>query len=154
MATRILGLDIGSHFVRGVVLESQGRTVRLTQLIEEPIERAETPLPSNTQESDAVESTDTGEHTATTEAESETAAQAEEAAEPTPIVDPIDERAWDDATRATIERILQRPDFEVDWLIASAPEGAFMYTQIELPFHTDREVRAVLGPQLDDRLPG
>lgn len=154
MATRILGLDIGSRFVRGVVLESQGRTVRLTQLIEEPIERAETPLPSNTQESDAVESTDTGEHTATTEAESETAAQAEEAAEPTPIVDPIDERAWDDATRATIERILQRPDFEVDWLIASAPEGAFMYTQIELPFHTDREVRAVLGPQLDDRLPG
>src|SRR5699024_10608332 len=38
MATRILGLDIGPRFIRGVVLESQGRNLRLVQLIEEPIE--------------------------------------------------------------------------------------------------------------------
>lgn len=174
MATRILGLDIGSRFVRGVVLESQGRSLRLAQLIEEPIEhvldeassaREDSPtpidtraLPSSDNEDPPALPTDTSavEDTSTSN-QTEDAASAENAedepTEPT-FVDPIDQRAWNDATRATIERILQRPDFEIDWLITAAPEGAFMFTQIELPFHTDREIRAVLGPQLDDRLPG
>lgn len=170
MATRILGLDIGSRFVRGVVLERQGRSIRLAQLIEEPIERpdalGETPEdapPASTHEApsaeDASQSADAAQNAesrAESGADNDEDADTEEVSEDTePVfVDPIDERAWDDATRETVARILQRPDFEIDWLITAAPEGAFMFTQIELPFKADREVRAVLGPQLDDRLPG
>lgn len=165
MATRILGLDIGSRFVRGVVLERQGRSIRLAQLIEEPIERPETlqetseDTPEETSENAADTAHADSETTAPTSESNSDDASADDADTPDedtePVfVDPIDERAWDDATRETIARILQRPDFEVDWLITAAPEGAFMFTQIELPFNAEREIRAVLGPQLDDRLPG
>lgn len=207
MATRILGLDIGARFVRGVVLESQGRNVRLVQLIEEPIEHIEAPLdaptdavhtsdasaptqpPPLSQADDGASSVDpahadtradaitpavlpsadaNAEHTSddaqidsaqtdsaqTGDAEADGENSADEGDDAHTIVDPIDERAWDDATRSTVERILHRADFEIDWLIAAAPEGSFMFTTIELPFNADREVRAVLGPQLEDRLPG
>lgn len=160
MATRILGLDIGSRFVRGVVLESQGRSIRLAQLIEEPIERVtvsqERPSDAHDDISAAAQEETLERHADPAASTPDPLADPSETALPkeVAILDPIDERAWDDATRATVQRILQRPDFDIDWLITSAPEGAFMYTQIELPFHTDREVRSVLGPQLDDRLPG
>lgn len=171
MATRILGLDIGSRFVRGVVLESQGRNVRLVQLIEEPIELIESADHAATDDIARDHSAhngdeDTSSAPPTPVQQDDTAAEPssadeqpaedgdEDSVETRPYIDTIDQRAWDDATRATVERILNHADFEIDWLIAAAPEGAFMFTTIELPFNADREVRSVLGPQLDDRLPG
>lgn len=133
MATRIIGLDIGSRFVRGVILEPRGRSFALVELIEEPIEQ-----PPILEEPDAPPPPE-GED------------PFEEAAPP-PAEAP-DTRVWSEETEVAVRRLLERPGMEEDIVLTAAPEGTFMITALELPFRSDREIRAVLGPQLDGRLP-
>lgn len=146
MATRVIGLDIGTRFVRGVILESRARSIALAELVEEPIA-----LP----ESDTL---DPAALAALAEAEAVAAqtkgddANSDESPAPNEPEQPP--RAWSPAVEAAVRRILERPGLDVDTVITAAPEGSFMMTAIELPFAADREVRAVLGPQLDGRIPG
>lgn len=134
MATRVIGLDIGSRFVRGVVLEPRGRTFALIELVEEAIE-----LPPVLEEPAAPPPPEGEDPT--------------DVAAPPPEEAP-DTRVWSEETEAAVRRLLDRPDMEEDIVLTAAPEGAFMITALDLPFRSDREVRAVLGPQLDGRVPG
>lgn len=174
MAARVLGLDISERHVRGVVLEVHGRNIRLAQLIEEPIRKDEdlSASPSTSSSTATPSSTETLSLTPDTDAASEAPEDASaspldaddatsqemdpesEETAPVPVLSPIARSAWDDATRQTVHRILHQSDLEIDAVVCAAPEGAFMYTLLELPFNADREIRGILGPQLDDKLPG
>lgn len=150
MATRVIGLDIGTRYVRGVILESRARSIALAELVEEPIATLDTellsPLNGEVDAHPSAESSEAPQHDANEQLEGGDGG--EEAVEAAPA------RAWSPEVEAAVRRILERPGLEVDTIIAAAPEGVFMMTAIELPFHADREVRAVLGPQLDGRIPG
>lgn len=146
MATRVIGLDIGTRYVRGVILESRARSIALAELVEEPIATPESELlPPTPDAPDAPDEANSDSSTDETQHDAETTDGEEDA---------LPARAWSPEIEAAVRRILERPDLEVDTVIAAAPEGVFMITALELPFQTDREVRAVLGPQLDGRLPG
>ena len=129
MATRVVGFDIGSRHVRAVVLETSLRGFTLVELIEERI------LEPEVDEQLLAEET------------------ADEPGEETAAPDDVRKLFTPGVTDA-IRRVLQRPNFEFDALCATLPEGVFFITSIELPFSGDKEIRAVLAPQLDGKLPG
>lgn len=131
MATRVVGFDIGTRHVRAVVLETSLRGFQLVELLEERI------IAPN----DDVRLADVPEEPNEAN-ESESAEIQPEP--PQPILAP--------GVAEAIRRILSRPNFEYDFLSANLPEGAFLITAIDLPFSGDKEVRAVLAPQLDGKL--
>lgn len=138
MATRVVGLDIGSRHVRALVFEAKLRSFYLVEMIEERIVEPELidddVLVSASGADGPLEDNEHGERGD---------------APPTPVA----KRVWTPGIADAVSRILARPGFDDVAIICAAPEGSFLTTAIELPFRGDREVRAVLGPQLDGRLP-
>lgn len=149
MATRVIGLDIGSKFVRGVILESKGRSFALVELIEEAIEA---PVPA-TEEAATNPASDTQGAPASADTSADDALHDDASHTPPVDEETTDPRLWSDSVEEAVRRILDRPEIEEYAVITAAPEGSFMMTAIELPFSGDREIRAVLAPQLDGRLP-
>lgn len=146
MATRVVGLDIGSRHVRAVVFEAKLRSFYLLEMIEERIVEPEV----------VVDTDDEGTHDASPDTEAPVDAHDGDGPHDTSSASglpPVEKRAWTPGVSDAVARILARPGFEDIAVICAAPEGSFFTTAIELPFQGDREIRAVLGPQLDGRLP-
>lgn len=131
----MVGFDIGARHVRAAVLETSLRGFSVVELIEE---RILAPAPE-------LRLANPAEGQAISEGATDAPPEAVEEA-PAPLVSA--------AVVEAIQRILQRPGFEHDALSATLPEGLFAMTALELPFSGDKEIRAVLAPQLDGKLAG
>lgn len=127
MANRVVGLDIGRYAVRAVVLQTGLRSWELVEAAEELI--AQEPSP------DAI----TGAR--------ETVEAALEQGD-----DDLQPQLPPGAAEA-IARLAARGVLTADAVHVALPRDAAYVTQLDLPFSTEAQVRPVLLPQLDGRLP-
>lgn len=127
MASRVTGLEIGAHSVRAVVLETGFRGFELVEVAEEVIvePEVEAPPPTDGEDGDA---------------------------EATPLDEPMP-LGLTEGTRAAIERLADRGLLESDSVVTALPRDAVYLTEIELPFANPNQIRPILAPQLDGRLP-
>ena len=128
MASRVTGLEIGVHSVRAVVLEAGFRGFELVEVAEEAIVEPESAPPEVPADADG------------------DGADAEVFDEPMPL-------GLTDGTRAAIGRLADRGVFEVDSVVTALPRDAVYLTELDLPFSNPNQIRPILAPQLDGRLP-
>ncbi|MCB9506089.1 MAG: pilus assembly protein PilM [Myxococcales bacterium] len=129
--SRIVGLDIGRLTVKAVAVEGVGRTWELVDVFEEAIE---IPAPD----------AELGQDEATP-ASGTPAADAE--------ADPGAALSLGAETLAALRRLADRGAFVGDGVVASMRGRDAVLTRISLPFEGAKEIRAVLAPQLEGRLP-
>jgi type IV pilus assembly protein PilM len=143
VATRIVGLDIGSRNIRALVMETGFRTFELLEAFEERVIEV-----ADGDEEDTVEG-GSPPPPPTSEADSETAESADEDDDDEEARPPILTPGQLDA----LTRLHNRGVFEVDRIYTNFPEAFIYFTEISLPFSDEKEIDAVLAPQLDGRLP-
>lgn len=132
---RVVGLDIGTLSVKAVVVETSLRGYELVEVIEEPIVRL-------------VEEPQTqpdGEPAAPDAEQPAGPAAAAESTEP--------DFSIGDAELDALERLVARGIGEADSVYMALRPSDVLLTKVGLPFSNDREIAAVLAPQLEGRIP-
>lgn len=143
MTTRVTGLDIGRASAKAVVLEVTGRSWRVVEVFEEGIERAwlhqsraEAPTPPMGAPAVGADPDATTEADTVSEDDAVVLAQ-----------------GLDAPTREAIARLAAQGAFDVESVVSALdPDDAYSAI-VTLPFHTAREIEAVLPPQLEGKLP-
>lgn len=143
MATRVTGIDIGTRSVRAVILESKLRGFELAELLEVPIQLSD------------VASQDSDEPVAGASEPSDDEAPHEQEAPPPEEqqTDADRDEVRDRAIRSALRELADRGAFNAEYIVTAAPEQEFYLATLDLPFAGPKEIRAVLGPQLDGKLP-
>lgn len=135
MATRIVGLDIGSKNIRALVMETGFRSFELVEAFEEAVYEADDELIPGKLVEDSLPDEDAN----------DASGSEEEADARTPVLTA--------GQLDALDLLAERGAFDVDRIYTNFPEALVYFTEISLPFSSAEEVEAVLAPQLDGRLP-
>lgn len=134
MSTRVVGLEIGRYSIKAALVDASYRTFELVDVVEEVIVGA-LDDPEKTAEVDAV-----GE-------DGESAPDGPpEPADPHPL-------GLAPETLEALQRLAARGVLQGDVIATALPDDDVYIVPVTLPFDTEREIEAVLLPQLDGRLP-
>lgn len=145
MATRIVGLDIGTRNIRALVLEASFRSFELVEVFEEAVrDEANRDEPKAAAADGAVGEEDASADSSTRDPAIEHDEEPGEAAESL-VLTP--------GQLGALERLADKGALDAERVYTNFPEALVYFTEIGLPFGDPREVEAVLAPQLDGRLP-
>ncbi len=132
MSTRVVGLEIGRYSIKAAVVDASYRTFELVEVIEEVI----------------VGALDDPEKTAEVDAVGDDAEAA-----PAPAAPADEDPGLSQGTIEALQRLAARGVLQADVIATALPDDDVYVVPVTLPFDTEREIDAVLLPQLDGRLP-
>lgn len=136
MSQRIVGLDIGSHSVKAIVVETTMRTERIVGYQEQPIEIS---IPGQTEEGEQPEPSAEGN---------------DEAVEVSNVDEEVTHSGTlSEAVQSAVGSLKHRGILDGDVVVVGFGLDDCMQTRLKLPFAQRKQIEAILPVQLEDRFP-